>query len=1079
MTPAPEPDPLARASWTLHRSDPGAEPDGPLTRGIAARVPGTVSGALRDALGESAVDPVLDAATPDTVWEYRTRVHTPGGPHRFTSAGVATVARLLVAGREVHASDTAFAPWNVTVELPAGECGITLRILPTTSIPVPRKPRARWLSPLVADRSMRWRRTPLTGSIDWPGAREVLGPWGGLDVRPVAHPDATAPVPARLTVRADDAVAPAPAGPAQTTAADISAAVRPAAVAARRPVDPAVAVRTRVAENGDGVVTVRWTAPPGAAPATPPTVRVSTHPVGPSGTGGLAAGAAAPHERTTRNLSIIGPTETAAMDDPAAVDGREAVVYGADLTVPDPRLWWPHGMGEQNLYRVRVSAGDTEHGFLVGFRTVTAEPRNDNLQGLALRVNDVPVFARGAVWPGADPFEVAAAPERTRELLHRLRDAGTTMLRIPGTGCHETEDFHRACDGLGLMVWQDVPLGPLDPPDDPQWRHELRHEVRALAARLAAHPSTAVISGGTEVIQAPVLAGRPAQQWVPEILLHEVPTAVGEAGAQVVVVPSSPCSDAHLDAAQRAHDAARHVADAADRDPGAAQRLPDDVPDHPGAASDHGGAMSARPGAAPNHPGAVPGSSDPAPEPYGSRPEPSDRTPGPSGAPSGDARPAGERAASSAEPPRRSPVDAADGVSHYFGVGAYGRPLEDAVTRGVRFAAEALAFAVPPEPVVVRAQFGTEGPLDGADSAAAWRRGLAHDPGAAWTFEDTTLSYVHRLFLDRDSDPDAGLATPARPAPQEPPNDHARRLEYERAALAHVFQRTFAQWRGAGSACRGALVLSAVSTAPGAGWGVLDVTGRPTAAWYGMRRACAPVAVCFVPAGGDGLPVHVWNDAPEPLTATLRLTVATVRGGCQDPLDVPVTVPAHGELRIRADLADGTFRDLDHAYGFGEREYEGVSAHLLDREGRLLARDVHLSGGPRRNHPADPGLSARWVRRPAVGSGTAAELPDGRTRHDRGPEAVSDLAAAGGPGADGGSVTDSGSEAWAVAVTAEGLARFVALDLPVDAVAEDGYVHVLPGETVHLPVSGDVTRAVRAATRVRALAVPATAVDPV
>ena len=48
----------------------------------------------------------------------------------------------------------------------------------------------------------------------------------------------------------------------------------------------------------------------------------------------------------------------------------------------------------------------------------------------------------------------------------------------------------------------------------------------------------------------------------------------------------------------------------------------------------------------------------------------------------------------------------------------------------------------------------------------------------------------------------------------------------------------------------------------------------------------------------------------------------------------------------------------------------------------------------------------------------------------------------------------------------------MALDLPRGAVAEDGYVHVLPGETVHVPVSGALTDEGRAATRVRALGVP-------
>ena len=996
-------DVLARATWTLHRVDPAAEADAPhgvaatpgedvlpgeavpateddsaawasvLTRGVAARVPGTVTGALRDALGEQAVDQILRSGAPDAVWEYRTSLTTEGGPHRFTSTGVATVARLLVAGDEVHASDTALLPWDVPVELPPGRCDITLRLPPLSTVPVPRKPRARWLSPLVPDRSVRWRRTPLVGSIDWPGARPVIGPWGGLSARPVGAP--------HVTLRDES-------DPGD------DAASAPAAARAL-PAEP-FAVRTRVDEHGDGVVGVRCAVADLLRGREAARVRVEVAAVG---------------DAADAPVSCEQEVSTADADSDGCITLR--------LTVPRPQLWWPHGMGRQSRYTVRVRAAGAEHTATVGFRTLEAEPRDAEHRGLALTINRIPLFVRGAVWTGADPYEVAASPECVRAVLARLRDAGTTMVRIPGTGCYEREEFHRACDELGILVWQDVALGPLDPPDEPIWRAGLRAEVGALASRLAAHPSTAVLSGGTEVIQAPVLAGRPAEQWTPPVLVRDIPTAVGEVGADVVVVPSSPCSDADLDAARHAQEAARQRA----------HRLW--FPSLPAAGGREGGRAPSR--------GATSGTAVVAAQSTTSGTAAS-HGPGPSGGTgpavaaqtdSADRVPAA-RAASEAQRPARSPVDAADGVCHYFGVGAYGRPVEDAVTRGVRFAAESLAFAVPPEPAVVRAQFGTDAPLDGADSAHAWRQGVAHDPGAGWTFEDTTRLYVHRLFLDRDSDPDAGLARPARPAPQGAPADHGARLDLERAALAHVFQRTFAQWRAATSACRGAFVLSAMSTAPGAGWGVLDVTGWPTAAWYGMRRACAPVALCFVPAGGDGLPLHVFNDAAHPLTATVRLTVATVRGGCQAPLEIPVEVPAHGELTLRADLADGTFRDLDHAYGFGEREYEAVSAVLLDDAGRVLARDTHLSGGPRRDAPGDPGLAARWER-----------AEDG---------------------------------AWRIAVTATGLARFVALDLPAsgafsegEAVAEDGYVHVLPSETVHLPVRGAVTAAVRRDARVRAL----------
>lgn len=880
-------DVFSGAAWTLVPVDLRTGRPVPVERaattdratGIPARVPGTLTGALRDTLGEGAVEQALAVTAGETAWEYRTRITTSGGPHRLRSRGVATVSELWVAGHRVKTSTSAFAPWDDVVRLPPGECDVALRILPLSTVSVPRKPRAKWLSPLVSDRSLRWRRTPLIGHIDWPGARPVLGPWGGLSAEPVSEGHRAPVIEARPH-----------------------------------------AVRTRVDESGAGTVLVDLRVNP--AGRTAEAVRVS------------CAGA---------GVEIV----------VTAAHTRGRGVVTVELPVPNPRLWWPHAMtaggaAAPALHEVCVAVGNTPSSHRVGFRSVTAQPRADRA-GLGLRVNGVPVFARGAVWAGADPSDTAPDPATVRAVLMRLRAAGATMIRLPGTGCYESDTFHDLCDELGLMVWQDVALGPLDPPDDPDWRAELREEVRSLAARLAAHPSTVVISGGTEVIQAPVLAGRPAAEWTPGVLVEDIPRAVGAGGADVVVVASSPCSDADLDAAARAYEA---------------------------------GAASARP-------------------------------------------------VTIAEPVTtavvHSPVDATDGVCHYFGVGAYGRPLEDARSSGVRFAAECLAFAVPPEPAAVREQFGTDGPLDHPDRAAAWQGGLARDPGAAWSFEDTTMRYVQRLFLDRDSDPNATLTIPPRPAEETALATHAGRLDYQRAALAHVFQRTLAQWRRGDSPCRGALVLASHSTAPGAGWGVLDAAGRPTAAWYGMRRACAPTTVCFLPEGGNGLSIHLWHDGPEDLAATLRWTVATVQGGCQQPVEVAITVPTRGELVFRGDLADGTFRDLDNAYGFGAREYEGMRAELVASDGTVLARDVHLSGGPRRDDLADPELTAKWVR-------------------DR-------------------------TGTWSVEVTSRGLARFVALDLPTGLVAEDGYVHLLPGDTVRLPVSGTGPVPPRDGGLVRALGV--------
>ena len=62
-----------------------------------------------------------------------------------------------------------------------------------------------------------------------------------------------------------------------------------------------------------------------------------------------------------------------------------------------------------------------------------------------------------------------------------------------------------------------------------------------------------------------------------------------------------------------------------------------------------------------------------------------------------------------------------EGVGHYFGVGAYLRPLVDVRRADVRFAAECLAFATPPEPVGVESAFGDG---SGIGHAPNWKRAV-------------------------------------------------------------------------------------------------------------------------------------------------------------------------------------------------------------------------------------------------------------------------------------------------------------------------------------------------------------------
>jgi beta-mannosidase len=272
------------------------------------------------------------------------------------------------------------------------------------------------------------------------------------------------------------------------------------------------------------------------------------------------------------------------------------------------------------------------------------------------------------------------------------------------------------------------------------------------------------------------------------------------------------------------------------------------------------------------------------------------------------------------------PFHPGSGVAHYFGVGAYLRPLSDATLSGVRFAAESLAFAVPPERASVDAAFGG---ARAAGHTPQWKAGVPRDLTASWDFEDVRDHYVRDLFgVDpmrvRYSDAD-------------------RYLDLGRAACAEAMVSAFTQWR-AGDRCAGALILTGRDLVPGAGWGIVDSSGRAKAPWFSLRRVLAPVAVALRDNGMNGMTVDLHNDQADPIDATLRLTFFGPDGRLVDSAERAVELAPRSSSSRSAEGLLGYFRDVNHAYGFGPASFGFVSATLSAADGRELARDGRFVG---------------------------------------------------------------------------------------------------------------------------------------
>lgn len=256
------------------------------------------------------------------------------------------------------------------------------------------------------------------------------------------------------------------------------------------------------------------------------------------------------------------------------------------------------------------------------------------------------------------------------------------------------------------------------------------------------------------------------------------------------------------------------------------------------------------------------------------------------------------------------------GVAHYYGVGAYRQPLDDARRAGIRFAAECLAFSN----------------LSVGEELAGGKAGIPRDTGADWDFEDIRDHYLGELY---DVDPQS-LRN----------DDFERYLAFSRAVTGEVMEAGFAEWRRQGSCCNGALTFTLQDVMPGPGWGVIASDGRPKPAWHALKRAFRPVQVLFADEATNGLDIHMINELAS--DRPVVLDVVCLRNG-----KIPVvsgkrelTLAGRGGEAIACTDLFGAFFDTNHAYRFGPPAHDVTIARLINAEtGEVLAEAFHFPLG--------------------------------------------------------------------------------------------------------------------------------------
>jgi beta-mannosidase len=213
------------------------------------------------------------------------------------------------------------------------------------------------------------------------------------------------------------------------------------------------------------------------------------------------------------------------------------------VDVPDARLWWPRGHGEQHLYDLFVTTAEDAWTGRVGLRSVELDP-----DAFRIVVNGEPVFVRGFNWIPDDTFPARTGPAQLRERFGQAIGAGANALRVWGGGVYESDEFYALADELGLLIWQDFPFACAAYPEEEPFAAEVEAEVRDNVARLMGHPSLVLWCGNNENIEGHQHWGWPAElegrSWGAGYYFDLLPRLLAELDPGRPYWPGSPYSGA-------------------------------------------------------------------------------------------------------------------------------------------------------------------------------------------------------------------------------------------------------------------------------------------------------------------------------------------------------------------------------------------------------------------------------------------------------------------------------------------------------------------------------------------------------
>ncbi len=162
------------------------------------------------------------------------------------------------------------------------------------------------------------------------------------------------------------------------------------------------------------------------------------------------------------------------------------------VTVTNPELWWPRGLGNPSLYHLTVTlyVGETLEDIYetdIGLRNV--ELRTEEDAPPALYINGSRFFPLGATYVREDSVIPFITDSRIERIISSAADANMNTIRILGEGLYPSDTIYRLCDRYGIAVFQDISVPYVRPPVADAFASGITAEFSDVMSRISHHPS--------------------------------------------------------------------------------------------------------------------------------------------------------------------------------------------------------------------------------------------------------------------------------------------------------------------------------------------------------------------------------------------------------------------------------------------------------------------------------------------------------------------------------------------------------------------------------------------------------------